>query len=155
MACPTPPLDLPLQLRPPHLGSMRSRLSSPSSPKGGSFAASSDPSAWAGSSGTICGRNCANSGHYKPLRACVHRIFVNSNSSRRRPEKIIAPACPRADNSSGSRSSSSGNSVAQPPSGQSSPTGNTAAQPPGSTGQNSINSPGTGVGPGPSPGSMR
>ena len=38
--------------------------------------------------GTICGRNCANSGHYKPLRACVHRIFVNSNSSRRRPEKI-------------------------------------------------------------------
>jgi SAM (Sterile alpha motif) domain-containing protein len=51
---------------------------------------------WAGSRsarhrvdhGTICGRNCANSGHYKPLRACVHRIFVNSNSSRRRPEKI-------------------------------------------------------------------
>jgi hypothetical protein len=38
--------------------------------------------------GTICGRNCANSGHYKPLRACVHRTFVNSNSSRRRPEKI-------------------------------------------------------------------
>ncbi len=38
--------------------------------------------------GTICGRNCANSGHYKALRACVHRIFVNSNSSRRRPEKI-------------------------------------------------------------------
>ena len=58
-------------------------------------------------------------------------------------------------NSSGSRSGTSGNSVAQPPSGQSSPTGNTAAQPPGSTGQNSINSPGTGVGPGPSPGSMR
>ena len=27
MACPTPPLDLPLQPRPPHLGSMRSRLS--------------------------------------------------------------------------------------------------------------------------------
>ena len=27
--------------------------------------------------------------------ARVHRIFVNSNSSRRRPEKIIAPACPR------------------------------------------------------------
>ena len=58
-------------------------------------------------------------------------------------------------NSSGSRSGTSGNSVAQPPSGQSSPTGNTAAQPPGSTGQNSINSPGTGVGPGPSPGSTR
>ena len=32
-------------LRPPHLGSMRSRLSSPSSPEGDSFAASSDPSA--------------------------------------------------------------------------------------------------------------
>ena len=38
--------------------------------------------------GTICGRSCANSGHYKPLRACVHRTFVNPNSSRRRPEKI-------------------------------------------------------------------
>ena len=38
--------------------------------------------------GTICRRNCANSGHYKPLRACVHRIFVNSNSSRRRPKKF-------------------------------------------------------------------
>ena len=51
---------------------------------------------WAGSRsarhrvdhGTICGRNCAYSRHYKPLRACVHRIF---DSSRRRPEKIIAP----------------------------------------------------------------
>jgi hypothetical protein len=53
-----------------------------------------------------------------------------------------------AGTTSGSRSGPSGNSVGQPPSGQSSPTGNTAAQPPGSTGQNSINSPGTGVGPG-------
>ena len=38
--------------------------------------------------GTICGRNCANSGHYKPLGACVHRIFVNPNSSPRRSEKF-------------------------------------------------------------------
>src|SRR4051812_908904 len=58
-------------------------------------------------------------------------------------------------NSSGSMSGTSGNTVAQPSRGQSSPTGNTAAQPPGSTGQNSINSPGTGVAPGPSPGSTR
>jgi hypothetical protein len=29
--------------------------------------------------GTICGRSCANSGHYKPLCACVDRTFVNSN----------------------------------------------------------------------------
>jgi len=50
--------------------------------------------------------------------------------------------------SSGRSSGPTGNSVAQPSSGQSSPTGNSAAQPPGSTGQNSINSPGTGVGPG-------
>src|SRR6266566_6838213 len=35
--------------------------------------------------GTICGRTCANSGHYKPLCACVDRTFVNPNSSRRRP----------------------------------------------------------------------
>jgi trimeric autotransporter adhesin len=56
-------------------------------------------------------------------------------------------------NSSGSMSPPSGNSVAQPSGGQSSPTGNTAAQSPGSTGQNSINSPGTGVGPGSTPGS--
>jgi hypothetical protein len=27
--------------------------------------------------GTICGRSCANSGHYKLLCACVDRIFVN------------------------------------------------------------------------------
>jgi hypothetical protein len=40
--------------------------------------------------GTICGRSCANSGHYKPLCACVDRIFVNPNSSHRRPEKIRA-----------------------------------------------------------------
>ena len=26
---------------------------------------------------TICGRSCANSGHYKPLCACVDGIFVN------------------------------------------------------------------------------
>jgi hypothetical protein len=26
---------------------------------------------------TICGRSCASSGHYKPLCACVDRIFVN------------------------------------------------------------------------------
>src|SRR5262245_48165987 len=32
--------------------------------------------------GTICGRSCANSGHYKPLCACVDRTFVNSNSAR-------------------------------------------------------------------------
>jgi hypothetical protein len=38
--------------------------------------------------GTICGRSCANSGHYKPLCACVDRTFVNPNSSRQRPEKI-------------------------------------------------------------------
>jgi hypothetical protein len=38
--------------------------------------------------GTICGRSCANSGHYKPLCACVDRTFVNPNSSRRRPEKF-------------------------------------------------------------------
>jgi hypothetical protein len=44
--------------------------------------------------GTICGRNCANSGHYKPLRACVHRIFVNSNSLRRRPEKFWRSCTP-------------------------------------------------------------
>jgi hypothetical protein len=42
----------------------------------------------------------------------------------------------------------SGTDAAQSTRGQSSPTGNTAAQPPGTTGQNSINSPGTGVGPG-------
>jgi hypothetical protein len=35
--------------------------------------------------GTICGRTCANSGHYKALCACVDRTFVNPNSSRRRP----------------------------------------------------------------------
>jgi hypothetical protein len=40
--------------------------------------------------GTICGRSCANSGHYKPLCACVDRTFVNPNSSRQRPEKIRA-----------------------------------------------------------------
>jgi hypothetical protein len=51
-------------------------------------------------------------------------------------------------NSSGRNSGQSGNSVTQPSGGQSGPTGNGAAQPPGSTGQNSINSPGTGVGPG-------
>src|SRR5436190_13411326 len=38
--------------------------------------------------GTICGRTCANSGHYKALCAFVDRTFVNPNSSRRRPEKI-------------------------------------------------------------------
>src|SRR5436190_13589495 len=38
--------------------------------------------------GTICGRTCANSGHYKALCACVDRTFVNPNSSHRRPEKI-------------------------------------------------------------------
>jgi hypothetical protein len=36
---------------------------------------------------TISGRSCANSGHYKPLFACVDRTFVKSISSRRRPEK--------------------------------------------------------------------
>src|SRR6266487_2992254 len=35
------------------------------------------------------GRSCANSGHYKPLCACVDRTFVNPNSSRRRPETGI------------------------------------------------------------------
>jgi hypothetical protein len=30
--------------------------------------------------GTICGRSCANSEHYKPLCACVDRTFVNSPS---------------------------------------------------------------------------
>src|SRR5437764_8708451 len=41
------------------------------------------------------GRSCANSGHYKPLCACVDRTFVNPNSSRRRPEKFCraAAAC--------------------------------------------------------------
>src|SRR6266487_2036997 len=34
--------------------------------------------------GTICGRSCANSGHYKPLCAYVDRTFVNS--------KFVAPA---------------------------------------------------------------
>ena len=38
--------------------------------------------------GTICGRSCANSGHYKPLCACVDRIFINPNSSGRRPENL-------------------------------------------------------------------
>jgi hypothetical protein len=33
---------------------------------------------------TICGRSCANSEHYKPLCACVDRIFVNP--------KFVAPA---------------------------------------------------------------
>jgi macrodomain Ter protein organizer (MatP/YcbG family) len=33
--------------------------------------------------GTICRRSCANSGHYKPLCACVDRTFVKS----------VAPAC--------------------------------------------------------------
>jgi hypothetical protein len=42
--------------------------------------------------GTICGRSCANWGHYRPLCACVDRSFVNRNSSRRRPEKICTPA---------------------------------------------------------------
>src|SRR5437773_9068071 len=28
--------------------------------------------------GTICGRSCANSGHYKPLCTCVDRTFVKS-----------------------------------------------------------------------------
>jgi hypothetical protein len=41
--------------------------------------------------GTICGRSCANSGHYKPLCACIDRTFVNPNSSRRRPEKFFWP----------------------------------------------------------------
>jgi hypothetical protein len=50
--------------------------------------------------------------------------------------------------SSGRASGPSGNSVTQPSGGQSGPKGNGAAQSPGSTGQNSINSPGTGVGPG-------
>jgi hypothetical protein len=34
--------------------------------------------------GTICGRSCANSGHYKALSACVNRIFVDPNSAGRR-----------------------------------------------------------------------
>jgi hypothetical protein len=38
--------------------------------------------------GTICGRSCANSGHYKPLCACVDRTFVNPNSSGRLPENL-------------------------------------------------------------------
>jgi hypothetical protein len=32
--------------------------------------------------GTICGRSCANSGHYKPLCACVDRTFVKSKIRR-------------------------------------------------------------------------
>src|ERR1700732_2467403 len=36
---------------------------------------------------TISARSCDNSGHYKPLFACVDRNFVKSISSRRRPEK--------------------------------------------------------------------
>ena len=32
--------------------------------------------------GTICGRSCANSEHYKPLCACVDRTFVNSPFSK-------------------------------------------------------------------------
>ena len=36
--------------------------------------------------GTICGRSCANSGHYKPICACIDRTFVNSNSARRPTE---------------------------------------------------------------------
>jgi hypothetical protein len=32
--------------------------------------------------GTICGRSCANSGHYKPLCACVDRTFVNPQIRR-------------------------------------------------------------------------
>ena len=42
--------------------------------------------------GTICGRSCANSGHYKPLCAYVDRIFVDPNSSGRRPENFGARA---------------------------------------------------------------
>src|SRR5438093_8990230 len=44
--------------------------------------------------GMICGRTCANSGHYKPLCACVDRTFINPNSSGRRPEKFGACAGP-------------------------------------------------------------
>jgi len=40
--------------------------------------------------GTICRRSCANSGHYKPLYACVDRTFINPNLSGRRPENLGA-----------------------------------------------------------------
>jgi hypothetical protein len=39
---------------------------------------------------TICGRSCADSGHYKALSACINRIFVDPNSSGRRPENFGA-----------------------------------------------------------------
>jgi hypothetical protein len=38
--------------------------------------------------GTICGRSYANSGHHKPLCACVDNTFINPNSSGRRPENL-------------------------------------------------------------------
>jgi hypothetical protein len=38
--------------------------------------------------GTICGRGYANSGHHKPLCACVDNTFINPNSSGRRPENL-------------------------------------------------------------------
>ena len=48
--------------------------------------------------GTICGRNCANSGHYKPLRACVHRIFLveladDLSGCARRHADTVPSAC--------------------------------------------------------------
>jgi hypothetical protein len=45
--------------------------------------------------GTICGRSCANSGHYKPLCACVDRIFINP--------KFVAPAARKNSGASASR----------------------------------------------------
>ena len=41
---------------------------------------------------TICRRRCASSGHYKPLRACVHRTFVNPNSLHRRAKNSPRPS---------------------------------------------------------------
>ena len=40
--------------------------------------------------GTICGRSCAKSGHYKPLCACVDRTFINP-TSRAGVQKIWSP----------------------------------------------------------------
>src|SRR2546423_13804489 len=47
--------------------------------------------------GTICGRSCANSGHHKPLCACVDRTFVNPNSSGRLPENLEPAPRPALD----------------------------------------------------------
>jgi hypothetical protein len=52
--------------------------------------------------GTICGRSYANSGHHKPLCACVDNTFINPNSSGRRPENL--EFAPRPGNHSSARS---------------------------------------------------